>query len=77
MKRKIRKDEWDRLNPALRVLTAVTQYREPEETDMETLRFYVPHFKDLPSDQLAYEVIRQVYEARSKTTDRAKRAEGA
>jgi len=58
--------ERERLKVALRVLAAVTEFREPEETDMQTLRSYAPLFQRRPPDELACQVIQEVLRARGR-----------
>jgi hypothetical protein len=61
--------ELERLRVALRVLAAVTEFREPEETDMQALRSYAPLSPRRPPDELACEVIQDVLKARGRFRD--------
>ena len=62
-------EELHRLRVALRVLAAITEFREPEETDVQTLRSYAPHFTRRPPDELAREVIQQALKARGRVSE--------
>jgi hypothetical protein len=62
-------EELERLRVALRVLAAVTEFREPAEMDVQTLRAYAPNFKRQPSDELACEVIQRVPKARGRISE--------
>jgi hypothetical protein len=59
-------EERERLRVALRVLAAVTDFREPAETDMQALRSYAPLFTRRPPDELACQVIQEVLRARGR-----------
>jgi hypothetical protein len=66
------------LSVALRVLAAVTEFREPEETDIQTLRSYAPLFTLRPPGELAREVIQQRLKARGRVSEALRiRFEGA
>jgi hypothetical protein len=52
----------DALIIALRVLIAITEKRDPDSVDVETLRQYAPAFPGYPIDHLACNVIRQAIE---------------
>ena len=54
------------LRVALRVIAAVTEFREPEEDDIQALRSYAPAFNSQPHDRLACEVIQQVLRKRGR-----------
>jgi hypothetical protein len=47
------------LETALRVLCAVTERREPDPTDVRTLRLFAGLERHLPPDELACEVIQK------------------
>jgi hypothetical protein len=71
-------EDLERLKTALRVLAAVTEFRAPEEADMQALRSYAPLLKRRPADELAREVIWAVLKARGRLPDgMAKTSEGA
>jgi len=59
-------EERERLRVALRVLAAVTDFREPAETDMQALRSYAPLLTRRPPDELACQVIQEVLRARGR-----------
>jgi hypothetical protein len=50
----------DGLKAALRVLRAVNEYRQPEETDINALQAHAPLLNYWPPDELACEVIRRL-----------------
>ena len=51
---------------ALRVLTAVTERREPAVKDLEELRRLAPLLADQPIDELACDVIQQASRQRAE-----------
>ncbi len=51
---------------ALRVLAAISRYRDPPAADVEELRRITPGFKDLPPDELACQVVQFGVRARQK-----------
>ena len=59
-------EERERLRVALRVLAAVTDFREPAETDMQALRSYAPRSTRRHPDELACEVIQEVLRTRGR-----------
>lgn len=62
-------EKLQRLRVALRVLGAVTEFREPEETDIQTLRSYEPLFMRRPPDELACDVIQQTLKAKGGVSE--------
>jgi DNA-binding NarL/FixJ family response regulator len=55
------------IKTAVRVLTAMTDRQVPNEADVEELRQLVPLLVNVPVDELACEVIKQVIEAAQAT----------
>jgi hypothetical protein len=64
----------DALKTALRVLTAVTEHRDPEPADIQALLSYAPLLKRRPPDEVACEVTQMALKARGRV--RAFLAEG-
>jgi len=62
------------METALRVLTAITEHRNPEPADLEELHRLLPNRPELSDDELACEVIKRALRQRSKV--RARRANG-
>ena len=56
-------EDVERMKIALRVLGAITEYRKPEETDVQALRSYAPLLKRRAPDELACEVVQQALKA--------------
>jgi hypothetical protein len=59
------------LKVALRVLTAVSEGRESDAADVETLKSYFPMLADAPTDELACAVIVQQIKLRAAVRSRA------
>jgi hypothetical protein len=70
-------EDSERLQTALRVLTPFTEFRDPEDADVEALRSYVPPFTCQRPDELACEVISRCSGHGRFTDDIAKKVEGA
>ncbi len=64
----------DGLKAALRVLRAVNEHRQPEETDIQALQAYLPLLNSRPPEELACEAIQRLTGARGKVP--AGKAEG-
>ena len=62
------REDVERLTVALRVLMAFTEFRAPEDADVQTLHSYRP-LSHRPADELACEVIQQVLKARGRISD--------
>jgi len=60
------------LELALRVLTAVNEYREPEPTDLVQLRRLAPDWASRPTDLLACEVIQRAVQRARVVHDSAR-----
>ena len=60
------------MKTALRVLTAITERRAPDTTDVEELRRYAPLLGDAPLDELACDVIQQALKRRAVERERAR-----
>ncbi len=67
------KDSTEAMTTALRVLTAVTEKRNPERADVETLKKLAGHNGPANLDELACEVIQKALHQRAK--EREKRAD--
>lgn len=66
------------LKVALRVIAAVTEFRQPEDDDIQALRSYAPAFNGQPPDDLACEVIHQILRERAgMSSSVAARSDGA
>ena len=59
-------ERMDALRIALRVLAAVTEYRQPSESDVEVLRGVMPLCAQYSPDDLASEVIQQILKGRAR-----------
>jgi hypothetical protein len=68
---------FDTMMIAVRVLTAVIEKRTPEPNDLDRLRRFLPRRADLPSDELAGEVIRQAIKRRSERQETPERRANA
>ena len=55
----------DALKVALRVLSACTERRQADPSDLDNLRQYAPDSEKLPPDELACEVIQRALKARA------------
>ena len=53
------------MKAALRVLSAITEKRNPDPSDVEELRHWAPLLADIPPDALACDVIMQVMKRRA------------
>jgi hypothetical protein len=62
-------EELQKLRVALRVLAAITEFREPDETDVQALRSDAPRFTGQSPDELAREVIQQALKARGRASE--------
>jgi len=57
----------DAMKTALRVLTAITEKRQPDPADVTLLRSYAgPQAKDVPLDEFACAIIQQALERRAE-----------
>jgi hypothetical protein len=54
------------LKTALRVLTAISERHEPDQSDLEELRRYLPLLSQAPIDEVACEVIQQSMRIRAR-----------
>jgi hypothetical protein len=62
----------DAMKVALRVLTALTERRDPAAEDLADLRTYAPDANRLAPDELACEVIQRSIKARAAARESAK-----
>jgi hypothetical protein len=54
------------MKTALRVLTALSERRDPDPADVDTLRNYAPIPENLSVDEIACEVIQQALKRRAE-----------
>ncbi len=63
------------LKVALRVLTAISERRTPDERDVAALKKLAPLLADGPLDELACDVIQQALKRRAELRSRTARAD--
>jgi hypothetical protein len=63
-------EDVQRLTIALRVLGAIIEYREPEESDVQALRSYARLLKRRAPDESACDGIQDVLKARESVSER-------